>query len=77
MNSPPTTAYFRDDVLPKRPYIQLEWCQAALLNPVRRDIQPDGRIRHWLFVPELNKYLRVVDVERWRYLTQRFSRPEI
>ena len=77
MNSQPTTVYFRDDVLPKRPYIQLEWCQAALLNPVRRDIQPDGRIRHWLFVPELNKYLRVVDVERWRYLTQRFSRPEI
>jgi hypothetical protein len=60
MNSQPTTAYFRDDVLPKRPYIRLEWCQAALLNPVRREIQPDGRIRHWVFVPELNKYLRVV-----------------
>jgi len=60
MNSHPMTAYFHDDVLLKRPYIQLEWCEAALLNPVRRDIQPDGRIRHWVFVHELNKYLRVV-----------------
>jgi hypothetical protein len=60
MNSQLTTAYFHDDVLLKRPYIQLEWCQEALLNLVRRDIQPDGRIRHWVFVPELNKYLRVV-----------------
>jgi hypothetical protein len=60
MNSQPTTSYFRNDILLKRPYIQLEWCQAALFNPVRRDIQPDGRIRHWVFVPELDKYLRVV-----------------
>ncbi|MDD1623839.1 MAG: hypothetical protein LUQ56_05120 [Methylococcaceae bacterium] len=60
MNSQPTTAYFRNDILIKRPYIQLEWCQATLLSPVRREIQPDGRIRHWVFVPELDKYLRVV-----------------
>ena len=33
---------------------------SGALNPVRRDIQPDGRIRHWVFVPELDKYLRVV-----------------
>jgi len=58
MNNQPTTSYFHDDVLLKRP--KLEWCQAALLHPVRRDIQPDGRIRHWVFVPELDKYLRVV-----------------
>ena len=63
MNSLPTTAYFRDDVLVKRPYIRLEWCQLALLSPIRREIQDDGRIRHWIFVPELNKYLRVVTLE--------------
>jgi len=60
MGSPSTTDYFRDDVLLKRPYIKLEWCQAALSNPLRREIQPDGRIRHWIFVPELDKYLRIV-----------------
>jgi len=55
------TDYFRDDVLAKRTYIRLEWCQAAITTPVRKEVQPeDGRIRHWIFVPELDKYLRVV-----------------
>ena len=63
MNDLLMTAYFRDDVLLKRPYIQLKWCLAALNNPVRRDIQSDGRIRHWVFVTEINKYLRVVTLE--------------
>ena len=58
-----TTDYFRNDVLLKRPYIRLEWCEWAIQNPVRREIQDDGRIRHWLFVPELDKYLRVVTLE--------------
>ena len=57
------TDYFRNDVLIKRPYIQLEWCQEALSNAIFKDIQPDGRIRHWYFVTEINKYLRVVTLE--------------
>ena len=57
------TDYFRNDVLIKRPYINLDWCQSALSNPVRREIQEDGRIRHWVFVSELNRYLRVVTLE--------------
>jgi hypothetical protein len=58
------TDYFRDDVLIKRPYIQLEWCLAALQNPILKENQPeDGRIRHWIFITELNKYLRVVTLE--------------
>lgn len=56
----PITDYFRDDVLQKRPYIQLEWCQAALKNPIRREVQPDGRIRYWVWVEEIGRYLRVV-----------------
>lgn len=57
----PMTEYFRDQVLVKRPYIQLKWCADALANPVRREMQPDdGRIRYWIFVPELKRYLRVV-----------------
>ncbi len=55
------TGYFRDQVLAKRPYIRLEWCRAALERPVRREVQPeDGRIRFWTFVPEIDRYLRVV-----------------
>jgi hypothetical protein len=56
----PMTDYFRNDVLEKRPYIRLDWCVTALNAPLRREVQPDGRIRHWLYVPELERYLRVV-----------------
>ena len=30
-----------------------------LLNPFRREVQENGRVRHWGFVEELGKYLRV------------------
>lgn len=57
----PMTDYFRKDVLTKRPYIQMQWCVEALNHPFRREVQSaDGRIRHWIFVPELGKFLRVV-----------------
>jgi hypothetical protein len=55
-----TTRYFEEQVLRKRPYIQREWCEAALRHPVRREEQPGGRVRYWTFVKELGKYLRVV-----------------
>jgi len=58
-----TTRYFEEQVLRKRPYIQREWCKRALRQPVRREIQPDGRIRHWIYIPELGKYLRVITLE--------------
>jgi len=55
-----TTGYFEGQVLRKRPYIKREWCERALREPVRREDQPDGRIRFWIHVEELGKYLRVV-----------------
>jgi hypothetical protein len=56
-----TTEYFRTDVLVKRPYLKTEWLSAALANPLKREVQPeDGRIRHWIWVEDLGKYLRVV-----------------
>jgi len=64
MNLPPMTDYFRSDVLIRRPYIRIEWCLAALADPIRREVQPeDGRVRHWVFIPELGKFLRVVTLE--------------
>ncbi len=35
----------------------------ALKNPERTEVEPGGRIRHWLYVPEAGKYLRVVTLE--------------
>lgn len=57
----PQTDYFRHNVLLKRAYLKLEWCEAAVRQPIKREVQPDdGRIRHWVWVPELGHYLRVV-----------------
>lgn len=62
-----TTRYFVEQVLPRRPYIKPAWCEAALASPIRRQIQPDGRIRHWRLIPDAGdgkpRYLRVVTLE--------------
>jgi hypothetical protein len=59
-----TTDYFRNDVMVKRPYIKPEWIELALASPVRQHVQAeDGRIRHWVWIEEINRYLRVVTLE--------------
>ena len=56
-----TTRYFREQVLRKRPYLRVEWCEQILARPIARAVQPDGRIRFWGIVPELGaRVLRVV-----------------
>jgi hypothetical protein len=56
-----TTRYFEEQVLRKRPYIRREWCQRIVANPLKREEQPDGRIRFWGVVPELDgRALRVI-----------------
>jgi hypothetical protein len=54
-----TTRYFDEQVRPRRPYISIEWCEATIANPLRREVQADRRIRHWGLV-HLPRYLRVV-----------------
>ena len=59
-----TTRYFEEQVLRKRPYIRREWCEQIVQHPMQREVQPDGRIRHWGIVPELgNRFLRVVTLD--------------
>lgn len=59
-----TTRYFRENVLRKRPYIKPEWIEKVRMGCyVAKKIQPDGRIRVWLYIPEERKYLRVVFLE--------------
>ncbi|MBI1737643.1 MAG: hypothetical protein HYR58_00140 [Acidobacteria bacterium] len=56
-----TTRYFREQVLRKRPYIQLEWCERIVAQPLAKMVQADGRIRFWGAVPEFGqRVLRVV-----------------
>lgn len=57
------TGYLEREVLRKRPHIRLEWVEACLADPVRVQVQPNGRIRHCRFVPELGRHLRLVTLE--------------
>ena len=44
----------------RRPYLKMEWIIEVLNNPIRIEIQPNGRIRYWGYISEANKYLRVI-----------------
>ena len=61
-----TTRYFDEQVIRKRSYLIPAWLAAAIERPVRRDVQPDGRIRQWTRVTDNDgrtRYLRVVTLE--------------
>ena len=62
-----TTRYFEEQVLRKRPYIERSWCDAAIAEPIRREVQEDGRIRFWREVAlpgeSQPRVLRVVTLE--------------
>ena len=55
-----TTGYFENDVRPRRSYLRTEWIDSAIADPEYTEIQPDGRKRFWKFIPELDKFLRVI-----------------
>jgi len=54
------TGYFENNVMRRRPYLKEEWIEIVLKNPTKKENQLNGRIRAWGFIPEINKYLRVV-----------------
>lgn len=56
-----TTGYFRyTRTRPDRAWIKDEWILAALASPVATEIQSDGRVRRWTWVPEAGRFLRVI-----------------
>lgn len=58
-----TTAYFEQKLL-ERPEIRREWCQQVMENPLKEEVQPDGRVRFWGIITEYdNKVLRVVTLK--------------
>ena len=43
-----------------RAVIKDEWIQRAINKPIQTEIQSDARIRKWVKIQEVNKYLRVL-----------------
>ena len=56
------TDYYKSiRVRPDRRMIKDEWIQRVIKNPDREEIQPDGRIRIWATIEEMEgRYLRIV-----------------
>jgi len=49
---------------PDRAAIEDEWIERVIANPTSRVVQPDGRIRLWASVSEMdNRFLRVILLE--------------
>lgn len=45
---------------PDRILIKDDWIEFVINNPVKVEVQSDGRIRKWAKITEVNKYLRVI-----------------
>jgi hypothetical protein len=60
-----TTLYFQyTRQRPDRAMILDEWIERVVKNPLREEIQTDGRIRRWARIPEVeNRVLRVILLE--------------
>jgi hypothetical protein len=71
-----TTRYFTEQILRKRPYLTVALCRAVLVNPLRRIVQEDGRIRHWgrIILPNEaeTRILRVVTLDDGQTLHNAF-----
>ncbi|MBE7433779.1 MAG: hypothetical protein HS100_07665 [Anaerolineales bacterium] len=60
-----TTQYFQyTRQRPDRVLIEDEWIERVIQNPLREEIQSDGRIRRWARIAEMeNRVLRVILLE--------------
>jgi predicted ATPase len=60
-----TTQYFRySRQRPDRAIIKDEWIEQVMQNPIRTEVQSDGRIRKWALIAAMeNRALRVILLE--------------
>ena len=55
-----TSAYYEFSVRRRRPEIKDEWVKRAFTHPEFTETQPNGRIRHYIYIEECDRFLRVV-----------------
>lgn len=48
---------------PDRTIIKEEWILKTINDPLKTEVQTNGRIRKWSFIKEVEKYLRVILLE--------------
>jgi hypothetical protein len=47
------THHFENQVLPKRPYLTKDLLLSIIKNPLKEEIQDNGRIKYWAYSSEL------------------------
>lgn len=55
-----TSKYYEFSVRYRRSEIEDEWVEKAIANPEYSEIQANGRIRHYIYIKEYGKFLRVI-----------------
>lgn len=55
--------HFLRDVLPKRPYLNEELLSEIINEPIKVEIQENGRQKIWGYSQLYNKYIRVIVLE--------------
>ena len=59
-----TTQYFKQiRKRPDRACIKDEWIEFVINNPIKEEIQSDGRVKKWAKINEVDKFLRVILLE--------------
>lgn len=48
---------------PDRVVIKEEWISKTINDPIKTEVQTDGRIRKWSYIKEVDKYIRVILLE--------------
>lgn len=46
-----------------RKHINMDWIEQAFYYPMKTQIQKDGRTKHWAYISEVDKYLRIIVLE--------------
>ena len=55
-----TTWYYENVARRRHPEVRGEWVERILTNPHHIEIQPDGRIRYYGYIEEVEKWIRVI-----------------
>lgn len=58
-----TSLYFEQN-LRRRPYLEREWCERVVRNPLATEVQSNGMVRFWGIIPEFDgRAIRVITLE--------------
>lgn len=59
-----TTDYFETIAQVNHSEVRREWCEDVLRNPIKAEVQLNGRISFWANIPEANgRALRIITLE--------------